>query len=142
MTLVQIQFEKLFLLHDLILYLRSHSHLLSSLPFSSFLFLSLHFSPFLFFSLPLSPFLFLSLPFSSSIFGLNKHNRLIDNMASDGVEQLTIAIQSNAALGGKLTTLNITRNVMNLACSQGASSCLQHDTFQFYNCSPPVECLH
>ena len=83
----------------------------------------------------------LSLPISFSIFGLNKHNRLIDNMASDNIEQLTVAIQSNAALRGKLTTLNITRNVMNLACSQGPSSCLQHNTFQFDNCSPPVEFL-
>ena len=69
-------------------------------------------------------------PYPPSIFGLNMHNRLIDNMASDGVEQLTQAIRCNAAIGGRLTTLNVTRNVMNLACSQGKCRCcyIQHST--------------
>jgi hypothetical protein len=54
-----------------------------------------------------------------SLFKLNIHNRLTENMSVEGVNHLTRGIQRNGEKGGSLTTLNIMMNIINLACSQG-----------------------
>ena len=50
--------------------------------------------------------------FPPSLFGINKNNRLSEQMSLASIRELTAAITANGENGGTLTTLNVTRNMM------------------------------
>lgn len=63
--------------------------------------------------------IFFSLYFQFSLFGLNFNNRLSQRMHDAAIVHLSKGIERNGENGGALETLNLTRNLMNLASSPG-----------------------